>query len=63
MFKGKVVIITGASSGIGRACAEEFAAQGAHLVLGGKRLWSHYRISRAFKSEDYIVRLLLYSVM
>ena len=36
MFKGKVVIITGASSGIGKACAEHFATHGAHLVLAAR---------------------------
>lgn len=36
-FKGKTVIITGASSGIGKACAEEFASKGANLVLGARQ--------------------------
>ncbi|MEP0321486.1 SDR family oxidoreductase [Bauldia litoralis] len=32
-FKGKVMIVTGASSGIGRAVARQFAGLGAQLVL------------------------------
>jgi NADP-dependent 3-hydroxy acid dehydrogenase YdfG len=35
---GKVVVITGASSGLGEATARLLAAQGARLVLGARRL-------------------------
>ncbi len=33
---GSVVLITGGSKGIGRACAEEFAAEGCRLVLAAR---------------------------
>lgn len=35
---GKVVVITGASSGLGEATARHLAREGAKLVLGARRL-------------------------
>ncbi len=35
-IKGKVVVLTGASSGIGKACALEFSRQGAKVVLASR---------------------------
>lgn len=37
MIQDKVIVITGAGSGIGRASAKLLAARGAKLVLGGRR--------------------------
>jgi 3-hydroxy acid dehydrogenase / malonic semialdehyde reductase len=36
-IKGKLILITGASSGIGAACARRFAAAGARLALWARR--------------------------
>ena len=36
-FKDKVVVITGASSGIGEAAAIEFAKNGSNVILVGRR--------------------------
>ncbi len=45
-LKGKVAIITGAGSGIGRASALLFAAEGARLVLGDKNPSVHETAAR-----------------
>jgi len=37
-IKDKTVLITGASSGIGEACAREFASHGSRLVLAARRV-------------------------
>lgn len=36
MLKGKIAIVTGAGSGIGRAVAVKFSAEGARVVLAGR---------------------------
>lgn len=38
MLKNKIILITGASSGIGEACAHLCAAEGAQVILAARRL-------------------------
>lgn len=45
-LKNKTVIITGASSGIGKSCAEEFARKGANLILGARQYVSLCEIAQ-----------------
>ena len=46
-FKGKTVIVTGASSGIGEATAKEFLLQGAKVILVAR---SESKMQHSFKS-------------
>lgn len=45
-LEGKLVLLTGASGGIGEALAQELAAQGAHLLLHGRRAGALERLCK-----------------
>lgn len=47
----KIVFITGASSGIGKACAEQFAAEGAKVILTARRVERLEQLSAELKSK------------
>lgn len=51
-IKGKVVAITGASSGMGKAIAIELAKNGAMVVLGARRTGQLQQIVEEIKSTD-----------
>ncbi|MBC8044095.1 MAG: SDR family NAD(P)-dependent oxidoreductase [Rhizobacter sp.] len=49
-LKNKVVLISGASAGIGLAAAEAFAAEGCRLVLGARRLEKLHAVASAISA-------------
>ena len=51
-MKGKVVIITGASSGIGKALSEQFAMLGAYVVLAARDLAKIQAISDELNNKN-----------
>lgn len=53
-FKDKVVVITGASSGIGHALAREFSAQGAKVVMGARSLDKLEELQKLLPGESAI---------
>ncbi len=53
----KVALVTGATSGIGRACAEKFASFGHNLIITGRRLEQLMDLEKNL-TEKYKVRVL-----
>jgi len=56
-LQDKIVFITGASSGIGEACAKAFAAQGAKLVLCARRYERLQKLAEALPVPAHIIKL------
>ncbi|HOP05948.1 MAG TPA: SDR family NAD(P)-dependent oxidoreductase [candidate division Zixibacteria bacterium] len=56
-LNNKVVLITGASSGIGRACAEKFAEEGARLILAARRKERLIELARKLNTPVHIIEL------
>lgn len=50
-MKGKIVFITGASSGIGEGCARKFASQGSDLILNARNVEKLNELKRELESE------------
>lgn len=57
-MKGKIVFITGASSGIGEGCARKFASQGADLILNARNV-AKLEVLKQELEQKYGIRVLL----
>jgi len=55
----KIVFITGATSGFGKACAEKFASHGYDLILNGRRVDRLYELCSALEKKYNIAVLVL----
>ena len=55
-FEGKVVIVTGAGSGIGAATAHRFHAEGASVVLCGRRPEKLAEIGAVLEAKRHMIR-------
>lgn len=57
-LSNKVVLITGSSAGIGKACAEAFAKEGAKLILTARRISNLKKISSSL-IKKYKVKIFI----
>ncbi|WP_249127842.1 SDR family NAD(P)-dependent oxidoreductase [Bradyrhizobium lablabi] len=55
-FEGKVVIVTGAGTGIGAATARRFNAEGAIVVLNGRRESKLAEVGAALGNDRFMIR-------
>jgi len=54
-FAGKIVWITGASSGIGEALAQAFAQEGAHIILSGRRTEALEQVAAGINGDSLVL--------
>jgi NAD(P)-dependent dehydrogenase (short-subunit alcohol dehydrogenase family) len=57
MLEGKVAVVSGGTSGIGARAAELFVAQGARLVIGGRRRQKGEELARSLGNNASFIRV------
>ena len=61
-MKGKIILITGATSGIGEACARKFAKEGNDIILNGRNLEKLEALKSELEALNVDVLLLPFDV-
>lgn len=61
-MKGKIVLITGATSGIGEGCARKFAAMGSKVILNGRNVEKLNSLKDELTAQGAEVLMLLFDV-
>lgn len=56
-LKNSTILITGASAGIGAACARQFAEQGARLILSARRLEKLQALQQSLNTDVHLLRM------
>ena len=57
-LKNKVVVITGASSGIGKACTEEFASLGSKVIFSARNISELKKIEKELTGNGFEVKAI-----
>ena len=61
-MKGKLIFITGATSGIGEGCARKFAAMGSNLILNGRNTAKLEALKQELTAQGVEVLILPFDV-
>lgn len=61
-MKGKLILITGATSGIGEACARKFASMGCNLILNGRNTEKLEKLKQELTAQGVDVLTLPFDV-
>lgn len=61
-FEGKIVVVTGAGSGMGKSHAEAFAAEGATVILTDWNAESGAAVAQAISADGGVARFLQHDV-
>lgn len=61
-MKGKLILITGATSGIGEACARKFASMGSNLILNGRNTEKLEKLKQELTAQGVEVLTLPFDV-